>query len=133
MSYDIELCDPETGDVIIFPFYHILKGGTYKFGGDNSASLNITYNYSPFFIKAFGEKGIRSIYGTTATESIPLLEKGIEILKNDDVTENYWDSTEGNAKKALKDLLYLAKNNIELNKSNCKYANGIPIGIWGGD
>ena len=43
-----------------------------------------------------------------AADSIPVLEKGIAQLGND-VDDNYWEPTEGNAKKALYGLLALAK------------------------
>lgn len=118
MSYDINLIDPVTHEVITFDSPHDLRGGTYALGGALTAWLNITYNYSQFYYKHFGEQGIRTIYGMTAGESIPLIQSVIDKL-GDDVTDNYWDSTEGNAKAALIDLLELAKM--------------APYGIWEGD
>ena len=43
----------------------------------------------------------------TAEDSIPLLKTAIAQL-GDDVSENYWDATEGNAKVALQNLLKMA-------------------------
>ena len=44
----------------------------------------------------------------TGAESIPLLEKAIANL-GDDVHPDYWEPTEGNAKRALFKLLALAR------------------------
>ena len=119
MSYDIELQDPVTKETLILDEPHQMKGGTYAVGGTPEASLNITYNYSNHFSKVFGdEEGIRKLYGMTAVESIPILEKAISELGND-VDPDYWVSTEGNAKSALCQLLALAKMR--------------PDGIWAGD
>lgn len=118
MSYDIELLDPNTKETILLKTSHNLKGGTYNPYGTNEAWLNITYNYGNIFKKVLGENGIRTIYGMSASESIPLLEKAIKEL-NDDISKDYWKATEGNAQKALIDLLYFAK---------CR-----PDGIWSGD
>ena len=118
MSYDICLSDPITKDTILLDASHQIKGGTYALGGTNEAWLNVTYNYSKHFYKVLGEEGIRSIYGKTGAESIPILEKAVAQLK-DDVNEDYWAATEGNAKRALLGLLAFAKIR--------------PDGIWDGD
>ena len=118
MSYDIELKCPVTKKTIDFDFTHQIKGGTYAIGGSDKAELNITYNYSPIFYKLFPEEGIRSLYGLSGAESIPMLMKAIDKLK-DDVSDNYWECTEGNAKIALYQLLSFAKLR--------------PDGVWAGD
>lgn len=51
--------------------------------------------------------GIRTIYGLTGVESLPVLDKAIAALGND-VADNYWKATEGNAKRALVQLRTLA-------------------------
>ena len=107
MSYDIRLLDTT----------HDIKGGTYIPGGTNAAWLNVTYNYSRHFERV-GRKGIRSIYGKTGAESIPLLKKAAASL-GDDIDENYWEPTEGNAKRALLGLLDFARMR--------------PDGVWSGD
>lgn len=117
MSYDIELLDPKTKEVIELDSPHFVRGGTYAVGGTKRLELNITYNYSKHF-KGLGKEGIRSIYGKTATESIPMLLSAAHKLKSD-VSEEYWESTEGNAKWALMQLVSIA----ELR----------PDGIWDGD
>lgn len=118
MSYDIDLLDPVTKEVIKLDFKHQIRGGTYVVGGTNEASLNITWNYSEFFYKTLGKNGVRTIYGMTGAESIPILQKAADQLK-DDVDEDYWKATEGNAKQALKQLIVLARLR--------------PDGIWDGD
>ena len=96
MSYDIHLEDGngcEVYDEVGYPY-----------------ELNVTYNYQPFFVKAFGtEDGIRSIYGMSAKESIHVLESAMGKLGND-VDDDYWKPTEGNARKAIAELLSIAKS-----------------------
>ena len=120
MSYDISLKEPVSGEVIQFDAPHQIRGGNYAIGGTTEAWLNITYNYGRHYRRedVFGEEGIRTIYGMTGAESIPVLKKAIAALK-DNVSENYWESTEGNAKKALYGLLAFAQMR--------------PDGIWDGD
>ena len=119
MSYDIELQDPVTKETLILDEPHHMKGGTYALGGTARAHLNVTYNYWPNFEKAFGEgKSIRSLYGLTGADSIPVLEMAISKL-GDDVDTDYWEPTDGNAKRALSQLLALAKMR--------------PDGVWAGD
>lgn len=116
MSYDINLLDPITKNVIEINDAHFLRGGTYKVGGSTELSLNITYNYSEFLHKVLNPKftpskydsGIRSLYGMTALEAIPILEAAISNLK-DDVDTDYWTPTEGNTKSALNNLLTMCK------------------------
>lgn len=120
MSYDITLCDPVTGDVFYCDTMHQIRGGTYAAGGTQEMWLNITYNYADIFYRSnvLGEKGIRTIYGLTGAESIPVLKNAIAVLK-DDVDPDYWKATEGNAKRALCGLLAFAQMR--------------PDGIWEGD
>ncbi len=118
MSYDIELTDPKTGEICMLDERHQLRGGTYCIGGTDLAELNVTYNYSEHFYRVMGEKGIRSIYGLTGEQSVSVLKSAIEQL-GDDVSRNYWDATEGNAKAALRNLLTLAEM--------------APHGVWKGD
>jgi len=118
MSYDIELIDPVTKETLQLDEPHQMKGGTYAIGGTTEAHLNITYNYARFFIATLGDNGIRSIYGMSGADSIPLLECAISNL-GDDVDDDYWNPTEGNAKAALFQLIALAKMR--------------PDGVWAGD
>ncbi len=111
MSYDISLIDKKTNNPCTMSRQKI-RGGTVpaeidpKTGrliqaSQTECSINITYNYSSYYYEATennpdfnymddeeGEicQGIRGLYGKTARESIPLLEKMIE-----KITESYQD------------------------------------------
>jgi hypothetical protein len=118
MSYDIELVDPVTREVLHLDAPHHMRGGTYPLGGESRARINVTYNYSRHYTRVLGEKGIRSIYGLSGAESIQVLREAAEKL-GDDVDDDYWKPTEGNAKRALLQLLALARMR--------------PDGVWDGD
>ena len=118
MSYDISLTDPVTGSVLLLDEPHDMKGGTYAVGGSRELSLNITYNYSPHFRAVFGAEGIRSLYGKTGAWSLAYLTEGASLLSND-VSDDYWEPTEGNAKRSIFQLIALAKMR--------------PDGVWRGD
>lgn len=146
MSYDISLCDPVTGEALLLDSPHQMRGGTYAIGGTAEAWLNITYNYSRWYYKPGvfpdrgkckdfydGLTGIRSIYGLSGAESIPVLEKAIhsleeleEDLSSEEIEEfqsqectGYWMPTKANAIKPLYQLLAMAKLR--------------PDGVWKGD
>lgn len=118
MSYDISLCDAVTGEELELDEPHQMKGGTYALGGSTSAHLNITWNYGDRFRRVFGDEGIRTIYGTSGAESIPVLKEAAGKL-GDEVDPDYWKSTDGNAKKAILQLIALATLR--------------PDGVWRGD
>ncbi len=118
MSYDIELQDPITGRALELDSAHYMRGGTYAVGGTINAELNITYNYAKHYRRVLGGRGIREIYGKTGAESIQMLKDAISML-GDDVHDNYWEPTEGNARHALTQLLALAQMR--------------PDGVWSGD
>ena len=118
MSYDIYLNDPVTDTPIELDAPHQMRGGTYAMGGTTEAWLNVTYNYAKHYYRVMGERGIRTIYGMTGAESIPVLRAAIGEL-SDDVDPDYWEPAEGNAKRALCSLLALAQMR--------------PYGVWNGD
>lgn len=111
MSYDISLCDPVTHETLEADSAHFIAGGTRAIGGTTELSLNVTGNYGKFYRRddVFGKNGIRSIYGKTGAESIPMLEKAISALCDDVDDSDYWNATEGNAKRALYGLLAFAE------------------------
>lgn len=135
MSYDIYLADPVTHEVLTMDAPHQMRGGMYAIGGTDKMWVNITYNYAQWYYKdyAFGEKGIRSIYGLSGAESIPVLKKAIsglesskEELPNEELkkclehgTTGYWLPTRENAIRPLYQLLALAQMR--------------PDGVWKGD
>lgn len=120
MGYRIYLADPVTGKTLDAGYNHHMTGATYVVGGTSELWLSITYNYAKFYYRpdVFGESGIRTIYGMSGIDSIPVLQKAISALK-DDADPDYWKPTEGNAKKALYSLLAMAKIR--------------PDGVWKGD
>ena len=118
MSYDLYLRDPVTKETLESEVPHHCRGGTYLVGGDARMKFNITYNYSKHYYRVFGEKGIRTIYGKSGAEAIPILKEAISKL-GDDVDPNYWEPTEGNAKKALHVLV--------------SFSQMRPDGVWDGD
>lgn len=83
MSYDISLVDPVTRETLTMDAPHQMRGGTYAIGGTDEMWVNITYNYARWYYKdyAFGENGIRSIYGLSGAESIPVLKRLLKVLK----------------------------------------------------
>lgn len=117
MSYDIYLCDSITRKPIEINEPHFMRGGTYKVGGNTELHLNITYNYSEILHRVL-DGGIRSLYNKTALETTPLLKAAINQLE-DDVSDDYWEPTQGNVKRALTQLLTFAQMR--------------PDGIWDGD
>ena len=141
MSYDIELCDPVSHETLLLDTSHHMTGGTYALGGTQEMWLNVTYNYADWYYMpgVFAEtkeesKGIRTIYGLTGAESIPVLRKAIaalEAMTGEYVDENtrkqcekqgvtgYWLPTRENAIRPLYQLLALAQM--------------WPDGVWEGD
>ena len=119
MSYDIKLVDPIMKEQLHSDTKHEIHGGLYAIGGVTELWLNVTYNYANHYYRVMDtDKGIRVIYGMSGAESIPVLQKAIDQL-GDDVSDDYWAETEGNAKRALIGLLALARLR--------------PDGIWDGD
>lgn len=135
MSYDVYLADPVTHEVLATDASHQMRGGMYAIGGTDKMWVNITYNYAQWYYKdyAFGENGIRSIYGLSGAESIPVLKKAIAGLEDSDEelpyeeakaclehgTTGYWLPTRENAIRPLYQLLALAQMR--------------PDGVWKGD
>jgi len=118
MSYDLGLRDAITGEWLSLEEPHQMRGGTYCIGGSSTAEINITYNYARHYYRVMGEQGLRTIYGKTGAESISIIKEAVSKL-GDDVDDDYWKGTEGNAKRALLQCLALA--------------NMRPDGVWSGD
>lgn len=110
MSYDIELINKKTKQPLLLSQPQYIRGGTVKAKLDENdnlvqtketeASINITYNYSHYYVEAnrddrrfFKQEanaegnvtensaGIRGLYGKTAAESLPMLRDMIERIK----------------------------------------------------
>jgi len=140
MSYDIYLRDPVTNETVELDAPHQIKGGTYAINGTSEAWLNITYNYADWYYKdgvfpngGEDHSGIRSIYGLSGAESIPILKHAIDTLEGmaEDISDEerlecerhgatgYWLPTRKNAIKPLYGLLAFAQLR--------------PDGVWCGD
>ena len=98
MSYDIWLEDPVTRKTIEVEEPHIMAGGTYAVGGTKELWLNITYNYGSYYYEVFDD-GIRSIYGKTGVDSIPMLQRMIDEIEGKYKKDGEWISTKRNIPK----------------------------------
>jgi hypothetical protein len=105
MSYDINFMDPITDTLIELPEKHFMHGGSYVVGGTTALYFNITSNYAGIYNEH--TFWVPQLNGLTAADAIPILDKVISELKND-VSDNYWEATEGNAKDALVKLRTMA-------------------------
>lgn len=122
MSYDIRVVRRKSGETVTLKNKIDIRGGTYCAGGTVEAWLNITYNYAKFFYELWpkknGEKvdttpfaemfngkggGIRSLYGKPLDDVISELDRAVRSLKGEK-DDDYWKSTEGNARYALFNL-----------------------------
>ena len=112
MSYDIQIKN-KAGETVRFPSAHDIAGGTYAVGGTDEAWLNVTYNYAPIFYRVLGEKGVRTIYGLSPRDSIPVLDAALEKLGDATPDRDYWKPSHGNAKRALENLRRLAQLAVE--------------------
>ena len=111
MSWSFDLCDSVTGECLITDTNHNMPSATMCIGGTKEMSVDITYNYSDIICNKFQEvlknKDISYAYfidGKSGAEVISLLKNVVSKLKND-VDDDYWNATEGNAKRALNVLL----------------------------
>lgn len=140
MSYSIYLVNPVTGDPLELEEPHQIIGGTFVLGGTREIWLLVTYNYADWYYRpgVFARtkkvsEGIRTIYGMTGAQSIPVLKKAIKKLEslNKDISDEerreceeqgatgYWMPTRENAIRPLYQLLAFAQMR--------------PDGVWEGD
>ena len=116
MGYSIKLLD-EMGEPVIVRRHQ--EGSNYVCTGTTDASIDITYNYSRYFVEHIDSVvGIRFLYGKRAFECVDILENAVDSLGK--VTDNdYWKRTPGNAGHVLSVLL--------------EWANEYPNAIFMGD
>lgn len=106
MSYDIYFRDAVSEEIITLPYKHQLNGATYCLGGTKELIFNITFNYAGIYDQ-YGFH-VPQLNGMSAVAAMPILE-GVIARLGDDVTEDYWQATEGNAKQALVKLLTMCQ------------------------
>lgn len=109
MSYDIYIVD-KTGAVMQADKQHLLRGGTFAAGGTTELWLNVTYNYSGIIGKVL-DGGLRSLDGKTVAETLTTLAYAAGKLGEDE-DPDYWKPTEGNARRALLDLIALGSKAV---------------------
>lgn len=107
MSYDIYIINKD-GDTLTFKDKQDIKGAIYQVGGTKEAYFNITYNYSNVFEKVLGERGIYTLDAKKTADTLDILQKAADSL-NDDISDDYWRATQGNVKKAILNLIKMAK------------------------
>lgn len=107
LSYDISIVDPASGATLRSAHPHSITGGTYAVGGTTELWINVTYNYSPHFHRVLGPGGIRLLDGQPVAQTLNILAQAATQL-DQDVHQDYWQATEGNARAALLNLLALA-------------------------
>lgn len=111
MSYDLYVVDSD-GQTMSSDTPHSLCGGTFAVGGTTELWLNMTYNYVHILRRVLGEDGIRTLDEMSTIESIPLLERAIGMLEQSediDMDVDYWQPSDSNVRRALLDVLALAK------------------------
>ena len=82
----------------------------YRCSNETGTVTSVTYSYVDILCDKLGQHGLYEIDGKTGEESIPILESAINCLK-DDETNDRWEATEGNVKRALRGLLEASKKN----------------------
>ena len=105
MSYDVYLMKDE-GIARVVPHQ---EGATIVVGGDDSAELNVTYNYGKFYYDHLDKQhGLKWLHKKKAQDTIERLEAAVKELGTER-DGDYWAATAGNAGHALFILLSWAK------------------------
>jgi len=87
-------------------------GGNICLSNTHEAEISgLTYNYSHYYYKYLNnDDGLRFLDGMYVEQSIPYLEKAIDALdQSTEKPDDYWASTEGNARKPLVEMLEWAR------------------------
>ncbi len=114
MSWHVTLNDPTTKEVIEFNMPHFLYGCNYaitptgELAPNYLAELNVTYNYSSVFAEYLDKTSLNYLNNQQANNMIPKLADAICALHPHEPVNNYWENTPGNAREALRSLLFFA-------------------------
>ena len=108
MGWSIYLIEPVTREVIILSFKHQMFGSTYCLGGTDELWIDVTYNYGKIYREKTNGLSLDFLHNKFAYETIEFLEDLINSL-GDETSNDYWEATEGNAKKAIYQLLIFAR------------------------
>lgn len=95
MGYSLWLEDKETEQMCRRKEPEVDLGNVLCIGGSDLMEFNITYNYKPYYhnTKGFEKDGIRTIYGLTGKESLPLLKRLAEDIENNFKKDGKWIKT----------------------------------------
>lgn len=107
MGYDIKLLDKNKKIVQSERALYSL-GGYFDKTGIHEMECGITYNYSSVLNKVFPDsKGIKYLNNRIARDTYSVLGNAINKLQ-DNYSNDYFEPTEGNVKKALLSLYQMA-------------------------
>lgn len=112
MGYTLEYQD-KSGECIRLENLHFVRGSIYPIGGTDEVSLDVTFNYSkiltPLAKEKFGvDRWVDLMYGKTSHEAVKPLRVLLSMLEGEP-DDDYWAITEGNARAAIKNLIYLCE------------------------
>lgn len=108
MGWICTLIDPQSHETMEIDGFTNPRGGKYA-PLSCDAELYVTYNYGVHFRKLNGNKSLPEWLGNlTGAQSCPILCDAITRLGKDVDKNDYYNATEGNARRALKGLLSLA-------------------------
>ena len=140
MSYDIFLCDSVTHKVLETEEPHLIRGSTYAIGGTTEMWLAVTYNYADWYYRhgvfartKKASKGIRTIYGLTGAESIPVLKKAVKKLESMTVDISDEERRECEEQGATGYWMPSRENAIRPLYQLPAFAQMRPDGVWEGD
>jgi len=86
-----------------------MEGGVIALGGNNQADMSVTWNYSQYYYEHIDkENGFRWLNDKVAMDTIERLKTAINLLGTE-TSNDYWESTPGNAGNILKVLLGWAR------------------------
>ena len=89
------------------------EGGVLALGGMDKAEISVTWNYSEYYFKHIDEEnGIRWLHEKKAKDTIVRLENAITALGTER-SNDYWESTPGNAGHILQVLANWAHQHPE--------------------